>query len=100
MKRHARKLLTIVTEAAVESILSKEIDSLGAQGYTITPARGKGRRGARHAEWMPNSNIRVEIVCDETTANALIEHLHVHYYAHYAMIVLCSDVVELRPDAQ
>lgn len=98
MKRYARKLLTIVTEAAVESILIKEIEGLGAQGYTITPARGKGRRGARHAEWMPNSNIRIEIVCDETTAEALIGHLHAHYYEHYAMIVLSSDIVELRPD--
>jgi len=30
MKRHARKLLTIVTEAAVESILIKDVDGLGA----------------------------------------------------------------------
>lgn len=98
MKRHRRKLLTVVTEAAVESILIKELESLGAQGYTVTPARGKGRRGARHAEWMPSSNIRIEVVCDEHTAEAVITHLHEHYYRHYAMIVLCSDVEELRPD--
>lgn len=44
MKRHVRKLLTIVTEAAVESIRIKEVDGLGAQNYTITPACSKGRR--------------------------------------------------------
>ncbi len=98
MQRHSRKLLTIVTEAAVESLLIKEIEKLGAQGYTITPARGKGRRGARHAEWMPNSNIRMEIICDVATADALTTHLHQHYYQHYAMIVLCTDIEELRPD--
>ncbi|MDO9582064.1 MAG: hypothetical protein Q7J24_02965 [Desulfomicrobium sp.] len=99
MKSHTRKLLTVITEAAVESILIKEMESLGAQGYTITSARGKGRRGARHAEWMPNSNIRVEIVCNAATAEAIIKHLHEHYYTHYAMIVLCADVEELRPDS-
>lgn len=63
---------------------------MGAQGYTISPAC--------HAEWMPNSNIRIEIVCDEATAEALIGHLSAHYYEHYAMIVLSSDIVELRPE--
>jgi hypothetical protein len=39
-----------------------------------------------------------QIVSDEATAEALIGHPHAHYYEHYAMIVLCSDIVELRPD--
>jgi len=40
---------------------------------------------------------RCRIVCDEATGEALIGHLHAHYYERYAMIVLCSDIVELRP---
>lgn len=47
---------------------------------------------------MPNSNIRVEIVCDAATAEAIVKHLHEHYSTHYAMIVRSADVEELRPD--
>ena len=42
MSDNIKKLLTIVTEAALENILIKDIERLGAQGYTITDARGKG----------------------------------------------------------
>lgn len=52
---------------------------------TTDPALG---RSVRHRQ----------IVSDEATAEALIGHPHAHYYEHYAMIVLCSDIVELRPD--
>jgi hypothetical protein len=45
----ARKLLTIVTKAAPEDTLVRDIETLGARGYTITDARGKGSRGQRDA---------------------------------------------------
>ena len=45
MSNQVLKLLTIVTEAALENTLAKTIERLGAHGYTITDARGKGGRG-------------------------------------------------------
>lgn len=93
-----RKLLTIVTEAALEGMLVQRLEKLGAHGYTITDARGKGRRGVRNAGWEPSSNIRIEVVCDAATANAIASHLQENYYAHYAMILFMSDVQVLRPE--
>jgi hypothetical protein len=98
MPSDSRKLLTIVSESALEARLSKDVEALGAHGYTITDARGKGRRGVRNAGWDQSGNIRMDIVCDEATASAIAAHLKQHYYDDYAMILYTSDVSVLRPD--
>lgn len=97
MDAHPRKLLTIITEAAVESRLTRELLTLGAHGYTIADARGTGDRGVRNAGWEASSNIRVEVVCDAATAERIADHLREHYYANFAMILYLSDVEVLRP---
>jgi nitrogen regulatory protein PII len=96
MNSSMRKLLTIITEAALENVLAKDLERLGAQGYTVTDARGKGSRGTRNAAWGESSNIRVEIVCDAATAEAIASHLQARYYENYAMILFVSDVAVLR----
>lgn len=98
MNRSIRKLLTIVTEASLERVLAADIERLGGHGYTITDARGKGSRGARNASWTESSNIRIEVVCDDATAQAIAGHLQARYYAHYGMILFISDVEVLRPE--
>lgn len=98
MNEHMRKLLTIITESAIEGSIARDIERLGAHGYTITDARGKGSRGVRNAGWDASSNIRIEVVCDAETAEAISAHLKAHYYDNYAMIMIMSDVVVLRPE--
>lgn len=98
MESHTRKLLTIVTEAALEATLTRDLDRLGVRGYTITDARGKGHRGVRDAGWDASSNIRVEVVCDDRTADAVAAHLQEHYYADYAMILFVTNAQVLRPE--
>jgi len=97
MHADARKLVTIVTEAALERRLVDDLKRLGAHGYTISDARGEGSRGVRNAGWEASSNIRIEVICDETTAEAIASHLKAAYYANYAMILYLSDVGVLRP---
>ncbi len=98
MNSSMRKLLTIITEAALESVLAKDLEHLGPHGYTITDARGKGSRGTRNAAWGESSNIRIEVVCDAATAEAIASHLQITYYKNYAMILFMSDVSVLRPE--
>ena len=95
---YLRKLLTIISEAAIEGLLVRDIERLGAHGYTITDARGSGSRGVRNAGWEAGSNIRIEVVCDTQTAQAIAAHLKTQYYDNYAMIVFMSDVEVLRPE--
>ncbi len=97
MEFHARKLLTIVTEAAVEHRLTEEIERLGAPGYTVTDARGKGDRGIRDAHSEMAANVRIETIVDESVVDSIIVHLKEHYFANYAIICFVSDVEVLRP---
>ena len=98
MQSHTRTLLTIITEAALESTLVRELERLHAHGYTITDARGKGSRGERDASWEASGNIRVEVVCDASTAEDIAGYLQAHYYDDYAMIVYTSEITVLRPE--
>lgn len=93
-----RKLLTIVCEAALESSLLRDLETLGAHGYTVTDARGKGSRGRRDATWGPHANIRVEVICSAETAGAICAALRERYYDDYSMVLFVVDVEVLRPD--
>lgn len=95
---HRRTLLTIITEAALEQPLRRDLERLGARGYTITDARGRGDRGVRNASWESSGNVRIEVVCSDETARKLAAFLQERYYANYAMIVYCSEVEVLRPE--
>ncbi len=95
---YKRKLLTVVTESALENSLIHEVEALGATGYTITDARGKGSRGRRDAGWETNSNIRVDIICNEELAISISKHLQKKFYDNYAMIIFVSDTEVLRLD--
>ena len=93
-----RRLLTIITESVLETALTRDLEKLGAQGYTIVDARGKGHRGVRDAGWEASGNIRLDVVCSEETARRIAEHVQQHYYDDYAMIVLLGEVEVLRPE--
>ncbi len=98
MTSETRKLLTVVTEAVLETDLAELLPTLGATGYTIVNARGRGSRGAREAGWSTNSNIRIEVICEPATADRISAHLREHYYRDYAMVLYVSDVEVLRPE--
>ena len=90
-----RQLLTVVTEAGLESALVAELEARGL-GYTVTDARGRGTRGRRTSQWTHSGNIRMEVVCDSETAYGLAQHLHEKYFDHYAMILWIQEVAVLR----
>lgn len=92
------KLLTIVCESALETTLLSDLESMGARGYTVTDARGKGSRGRRDATWGPHANIRVEVLCNALTASAICEALRERYYDNYSMVLFVVDVEVLRPE--
>ena len=98
MELTARKLVTIVTEAALEDTLVRDIETLGAKGYTITDARGKGGRGKRDATWAPHANIRLEVLCSADTAIAICTALRERYSDNYSMVIYVGEVDVLRPE--
>lgn len=93
-----RKLLTVITEEALERPLTKIVKQAGVRGYTITEARGEGRRGARAPGVEQGANIRVEIICEEGKAWEIAETLHQKYFQDFAMVLYLSDVEVMRGD--
>ena len=96
--QNTRKLLTVITEAALENSLAHEADELGIHGYTISNARGKGEHGTRNAGWETSGNIRFEVICNAEFARKIARHLQNKYCENYAMILYLSDVEILRPE--
>ncbi len=97
MNASIRTLLTVICEAALEKKLVADLEHLGAPGWTISDARGRGGRGVRSAGWDTEGNIRLEIICARELAERLADHLQQHYYADYAMICYLAEVEVLRP---
>ena len=98
MTSQSTKLLTIITESALETKLLDDLDHLGAPGYTVSNARGRGHRGRRDGNWLADSNIRIEVICEEELALKISQHIEEIYYQNFAMISFVSDVTVLRPD--
>lgn len=97
MITHDMKMITIITESILEHTLEEDIERLGAHGYTITNARGKGEQGTRDAGWSGDSNIRIEVVSDAEVIDDIAEYLSETYYKDYAMMLYLSDIKVLRP---
>lgn len=98
MDAHIRTLLTVICEAALEKKLVADLEQLGAPGWTISDARGRGGRGVRSAGWDTEGNIRVEIICTRDIAEGIAGHLQARYYANYAMVCYLAQVEVLRAE--
>jgi nitrogen regulatory protein PII len=93
--RTTRVVVTIIAEQALEALLVRDLDQLGVAGYTITDARGRGRRGVRGSGSAEGGNLRCEVVCDRRLAATIFDHLERTYAEHYAMISFVTEAVEL-----
>lgn len=89
------KLVTIVTERILQDRLLQAVDSLGASGYTLTQATGRGSRGVRASEW-EGPDTRIETLVSPAVADAIVEHIATHYFEHYAVIVFVQDAEVVR----
>lgn len=98
MQTHQRTLLTVICEAVLENKLEQALEKLGAPGWTISDARGRGGRGVRSAGWDTEGNIRVEIICNRDVAERIADYLHEHYYANFAMVCYLSAVEVFRAE--
>ena len=89
---HARKLLTIIAEAALERMLVAEVRDAGAVGYTIAEVRGGGHGGERRGEWEGERSIEFRVVCDEVTAARIADRVMARYAKDYSLVMYLSDV--------
>lgn len=87
-----KTLLTIITETVLEDTLIDEIMTLGAKGYTITDARGRGSRGLRSGQWSKEGNIRIDVIGDADLCLRIVAHLNATYEENYGLLMYTSTV--------
>ena len=95
MDLSARKVVTIVAEAALESRLVADLQKLGVPGYTVSAAHGAGVRGQREGD-IEGGNIRIEAVVKDDIVDTILERLQTHYFPHYACVAWVSDAAIVR----
>jgi len=96
MQTHDRKLLTIITEGAIERALIADCRRIGAFGYTVMDVRGGGLHGDREGAWEADRSIELQVVCGESVAFRIAEHVLQNYAPHYAVALYLSDVQVFR----
>ena len=95
MQLQTLKLVTIVTEQVVREQLVKKILALGATGCSWGEVQGTGSRGAR-SDATGDTNVRIEVVCAQATADAVLTMVSRNYFENYACIAWQSDVAVVR----
>lgn len=88
-------LLTIIAEEVLTTMLEKEIEALGAKGYTISNVSGKGLSGVRDNQW-EGENVKIETIVSEAACTAILAHLQKKYFDRYAIIAFHHPVSVLR----
>jgi nitrogen regulatory protein P-II 2 len=97
MQTHARKLLVIIAEAALEKDLVRAARAFGARGYTLSEVRGGGARGEREAAWEADRSIEMKVICSESVAERVAQHVLATYAPNFAVTVFVTDVGVFRP---
>jgi nitrogen regulatory protein PII len=88
----------VITETALESQLAKIIRRAGASGYTISDVRGMGHHGVRSGDFEQTRNIKVEILCNASTAEEMTGQIRNQFFKDYAVILFTSRVSVLRSE--
>ncbi len=98
MKKHAKTLLVINTEALLEKQLVRDLRDHGAQGWTVTEVHGANLEGVREGAWEADRTIEMKVICDEAVADAIAEHVLATYAPHYSVALWFAAVQVLRPE--
>ncbi len=92
MKTQPIVLLTIITEATLESSIVEDVMRLGARGYTVIDARGSGSHGVRSGAWGQGNNIRIDVIGNEDIIGKIIVHLRDSYDQNYGLLIFSARV--------
>lgn len=92
MNGQSKLLLTIITEAVLEDTLIDEIMAMGAKGYTISEARGRGTHGLRTGKWTAGGNIRIEVIGDSDLCASIVQRLQANYERDYGLLMFTCPV--------
>ena len=93
-----RKLLLVIAEAVIEKNLIADARKFGAHGYTVSEVRGANQEGERDGEWEFSRSIEMKVICPNTVAQKLAEHILATYCQHYSVTMFIAEGEVLRPE--
>jgi|TARA_R100000005_G_scaffold96027_1_gene80198 nitrogen regulatory protein PII len=93
--------VVIITEKVILEQVAQIIESLGATGYTVFAAGGKGSRGVRPAGRAAVvdgfSNVQIEVItATHETAEKIAVEVADRFFQNYSGITYLEDVEILR----
>jgi nitrogen regulatory protein P-II 2 len=97
MNTHPKKLLVIITEAALEKRLIQDAKRLGAQGYTVYDVRGGSEHATHEGAWEADRMIEIKIICSALVAETIAEHVMAQFASNYGVSLFFTDVQVIRP---
>ena len=95
------KKLVIITEKLIIDEVIGIIEELGATGFTVLPAGGKGRRGERSEDRAhlveEFGNVQIEVITGEAAARTIADRVGTTYFHRYSGMAYMADVEVLQP---
>jgi hypothetical protein len=98
LPRHARTLLVIVAEAALERHLVRLAREHGAHFWTVSEVHGAGQEGVRDGDWEADRTVEMKLICEAAVADDIARHVLGTYAPHYSVGLYFAEVAVLRPD--
>lgn len=94
--------VVIITEKLILDKVARLIESVGASGYTVVAAGGKGSRGVRSsgraAVIDEFSNVKIEVItADRAKATRIADQVAERFFDNYSGIIYLEGVEILRP---
>lgn len=95
--------IVIITERTILDGVAELLEEHGATGYTYTAAGGKGSRGKRRIDRVPQiagilENVKIEVIVpDHDTAERITEAVVESFFDNYSGITYVEPVEILRP---
>ena len=81
----------------LEQRLVRDVHAVGAQGWTVTDARGQDTGSVRASEW-EGANVRLETLVPPEVADLVLDLLARDYLPHFAVVAWTSPAQFLRGD--
>ena len=97
MSNSTFKLVTIICEPVLSTVLLAKIRSLGASGFTITDVRGEGSGEKRSGE-IPDVKIKLEIIADAELSKKIMSEVAQHYFDNSSLVMYSADIQVIRQE--
>ena len=87
-----KKLLTLITSRAFESMIIKALRARGVGGYTVVQASGAGASGIQSGMLDSDSNILIYVILSEARLVTLLDDFDEMMNSDYRIKVIVTDI--------